>query len=160
MSANATESVTVRHLVVSPRDNVFAAFSTAEAITQWFSPSSDISVEAQRFDFTPGGAYRLAYTMPDGTRPTVHGVFEEISAPERIVMTWTWEPPDPHAYMLTRVSFDLVDKGPTTEIIVRHSNLPSSEFGERYVRGWTGTLERLIELVGGDPAKIVGSTRG
>jgi len=135
-------SVTLTRRVKADRGRVFDAFSTVEALEQWFSPSADIEIELKVFDFTPEGEIHLCYTMPDGATPSVRGRFELIERPTRIVLAWMWEAPDPQAGISTRVTIQLEDRGRETEIILTHDKLPH-DGRNRHETGWEATLNRL-----------------
>ncbi len=135
-------SLTVRRLITAERRSVFAAFASADALSTWFSPSADIAIELLAFDFTPQGRFSLRYTMPDGSQPVVNGVYEAIEPPERIVFSWIWEAPDPHADVPTRVVVTFRETAGRTDVELIHQRLPKAAC-ERHSAGWQATLERL-----------------
>jgi len=138
----------VRRLISAPRDRVFDAFSKAELLRQWFTPSLNISVEIVDFDFVPGGRYRLRFAMSEDRHPTVGGVYERIEPPGRIVMSWIWETPDPLADIPMRVTFELFDKGEATEVVITHEKIPSDQVCAAHEDGWEGTLTALERYFG------------
>jgi len=77
----------------------------------------------------------------------VRGQYQEIS-PRRIVFTWTWEEPDPHAGIETVVTIELFELGEETEILVTHERFPDEETRDRHDEGWSGALARLVKLLG------------
>ena len=154
----AEYSVSVTRLINAPRARVFEAFTSAQALSQWFSPNADISLAVEVFEFAVNGDFRLRYSMPDGTQPVVDGVYEVIEPPHRIVFSWLWQQPDPHADIPTRVDVRLADIGDGTEITVTHERLPSGEARERYAKGWEGTidgLERFVDVKDFDASALV-----
>lgn len=86
-------SVLVRGHIRASRKHVFRAFTDPKKLPRWFSPSADIGTEILEHDFRVGGRYRFGFRFPDGERTTVTGVFREIASGERLVFTWSWEPP-------------------------------------------------------------------
>ena len=140
---HSLHTITVRRVIRARRESVFDAFSRAEALTQWFSPSPDISVEVLAFEFAPEGRFRLRYTMPDGVQPVVGGVYEEIKRPDRLAFSWVWEPPYLHADIQTRVQIQFLDKGDATEVVLTHDRLTSEEAGIHHADGWNGIFDRL-----------------
>ena len=146
-------AVTVRRLIPAGRQRVFDAFSRADALTEWFSPSPEISVEVLAFAFAPEGRFRLRYRMPGDVLKVVEGAFEVIAPPEQLAFSWVWEAPDPHAGVPTRVVVRFLDKGDATEVVLTHERLPSEEAGARHAEGWEGTLDHLVRwLPGAAPA--------
>ncbi len=140
-------SVTARRLIKANRKRVFSAFSSAEALAQWCSPSVDIAIDVLEFEFAPKGQFRIRYTMPDGSQSFVGGEYEVIEEPSQIVFTWMWEVPDPHADIPSRVLVQFIDLGSTTELLLTHDKLPKDACG-RHITGWEATLDRLELALG------------
>ncbi len=136
-------SVLVRRHIRASRKHVFRAFTDPKKLPRWFSPSADIGTEILEHDFRVGGRYRFGFRFPDGERTTVTGVFREIASGERLVFTWSWEPPDPHAGVETLVTIVLREEQDGTEIVVTHDRFPRHEIRDRHDAGWRTTLDRL-----------------
>ena len=141
-------AVFVRRRFRASKESVFRAFTEPSLLTLWFSPSEDIRVEVLEHDFSIGGRYRFGFRFPEGHRNTVLGTFREISAPYRLVFTWTWEAPDPHAGIETLVIVRIEPVGSETEVVVTHERFPSWESRDRHDAGWSTTLDRLEDLIG------------
>lgn len=128
-------------------ETVFRAFTDPALLSRWFSPSEAIPVDVIAFDAVVGGRYRLAYRLDADTTSIVTGLFREILPPTRLVFTWTWEPPDPHAGLDTLVTVGIVAIGPMTELTVRHEHFPDPASRARHDDGWRATLDRLTEVL-------------
>jgi uncharacterized protein YndB with AHSA1/START domain len=74
----------------APRELVFKAFIDAELLSQWLGPKKHV-MEVDIFEPRSGGAYRYIHISPNGYRYGFHGVFHEITAPERIIQTFEYE---------------------------------------------------------------------
>jgi len=122
---------------------VFNAFSTADAVKQWFAPDDSIRTHVTQYDFCEGGAYRMEFTLSEGIVTSLLGSFQTITEPTHLVFSFCWEKPDPHADIETVVSIDFVSNGETTEIIVSQIKLKDSGMRSRHAEGWLGTLHRL-----------------
>ncbi len=133
----------VRRTIHAPRPRVFQAFGRAELLSQWFTPTEDIALDILTFDFSPGGRFRLRYTMPDGRRPVVGGTYADIVEPARIVMSWIWEAPDPLADIPMRVTFRFAEREQATEVIITHERIPSDHACTIHADGWEASLDRL-----------------
>ena len=138
----------VRRAITAPRTRIFEAFSRADLLTQWFTPSADISVEVLTFNFENGGRFRLRYIMPDGRRPVVGGAYELIEPPAQIILSWIWEAPDPLAGIPMRVLFQFAEKGNATEVVITHERLPSDHACTIHADGWEGSLNSLERFLG------------
>jgi uncharacterized protein YndB with AHSA1/START domain len=77
------EIVTTR-LIPAPRELVFEAFHNPQHLAQWWGPAGFTNTFSE-FDFRPGGHWRFVMHGPDGSDYPNHSVFDEVSAPERIV---------------------------------------------------------------------------
>lgn len=153
-------SLRIHHLVSAEPIRVFNAFSNADAMSQWFKPSADISVEVITFDFSEGGSYRLRYTMPDESRQVLFGIFQKIVVPEQLIFTWEWEAPDPLAGLPSLVSINFFDRVGATAIDVKHEKIPSKEVSENHARGWRFAFKALECLMEINPiANFTGDTK-
>ncbi len=156
MTATAVPLI-VQRLIPAPRIRVFDAFSRADLLAQWFTPSPDISLDVLDFDFVENGAFRFRYVMPDGRRPVVGGAYERIARPEEIVVSWLWEAPDPLQGIDMRVLFRFVDKGDATEVVIRHEKLPSDMACTVHDDGWEGSLDSLERFLGDPQDRTAGA---
>lgn len=82
----AKHSVVIKKTFSASRERVFKAFSTAQAISDWFKPQAKISIDILVFEFKPGGQYRFRYVMPSGEKPILGGIYEEIESPNPSLM--------------------------------------------------------------------------
>ncbi len=143
MTTNILTPLVVRRQYKQDRERVFDAFASANALEKWFSPAADIATKVIELDFRPGGRYRIAFSLSDGTKPSVTGEYVRIDRPIQLCFTWSWEEPDPHAGIDTLVTIDFIDKNGTTELVVSHEKMDISEMRQRHSAGWLGALERL-----------------
>jgi uncharacterized protein YndB with AHSA1/START domain len=140
-------SVTCDRSYPAPPSRVYLAFTEPELMRRWWSPDPDVSVEILEWTLRVGGAWRFAYRFPDGTVTYVRGLFQRVDPARRLVFTWTWEPPDVHAGIETLVSVTLAPKDRGTRLQVRHEGFPTNASRDRHDVGWSGTLERLPEVL-------------
>src|SRR5579863_2573826 len=97
-------AVEVRRLLSAKPERVFSAFTDAEIISRWLTPSPEISLTVLAFEFRVGGAYRFEYHVPDGKVMVVNGIYRLIEPPSRIVFSWNIEPPGEHAGLRSEVT--------------------------------------------------------
>jgi uncharacterized protein YndB with AHSA1/START domain len=149
--------VEVRRLLDAPAGKVFAAFADQKLVAQWLRPSPDVKLTVLAFDFRPGGAYRFAYDVSDHQRMIVGGTFRAIDAPARIVFTWLIEPPDEHAGIDSEVTVQLVPRGSSTELTIRHAKFRREDADMRHEQGWRGALDLLEASLRGGPGGQYGN---
>lgn len=142
--ASSPRSLTARQRYDAPAELVFKAFTDPLLLPRWFSPAPDIAMDVLAHELRPGGRYRFRYRQPDGSISIVAGEFLEIVPPERLVFTWTWEEPDPHAGIKTLVTVAVLDDGRGSEVVVTHEHFPDDASRSRHDQGWRGTLARLV----------------
>ena len=141
MTTDTLENVNLRlsRTYKASCDRVFAAWSSAENLKQWFCPG-DKTVAAAAADFKVGGSYRITMQEPNGDQYTCLGIYKEIIENKKIVMSWNWfESGDPDS--LLTIEFD-ENNGETTVTII-HVNLPNEQIRDMHIEGWEGCLENL-----------------
>jgi uncharacterized protein YndB with AHSA1/START domain len=136
----------VRRRLAAGPEAVFAAFADARLISQWLSPSPEITLDLLQFDFRVGGAYRFAYHLPSGETVIVGGVYRSIERPSAIVFSWTIEPPDDHAGIESEVTVSITRDGDGSELLIRHEKLSRDDAVVRHAEGWRGALDQLAKL--------------
>lgn len=140
-----------RHLRASPRA-VFGAFADAHLVSRWLTPSPEIALRVERYEFRVGGAYRFAYLMPDGTVVTVRGAFRTIEPPSIIVFSWTIDPPDLHAGLDSEVTVTITPAPGGALLVIHHARLDPPGAAARHAEGWRGALDQLGGLLDGQEA--------
>jgi uncharacterized protein YndB with AHSA1/START domain len=149
MMAKETETparVVVRRTFPVSRDKVFRAWTDPEQIVRWMTPRESVVAELAEFDVRVGGRYRIGYRTPRGLL-IVGGSFTCAIVPEKLVYTWTWEPPSDEAGIETLVTVEFLDLGGSTELVLTHERLPNQISCERHEHGWTEILASLAVFV-------------
>src|SRR6516225_9556364 len=78
-------TVVLTRVFDAPRELVYAAWTQAEHLKQWFAPRG-FAVPTCETDPRPGGTFRLCMRAPDGAEYWVRGVFRELERPSRVVI--------------------------------------------------------------------------
>ena len=71
----------------APRSLVWETMSKPELIKQWLFGPPGWSMDVCEDDLRVGGAFRWAWSGPDGAEMAMHGIYQELTPPERIVRT-------------------------------------------------------------------------
>lgn len=131
------------------RERVFAAFSTAESMQQWFGCPPPTVVECKA-DFRVGGSYSIRSFNPETSHAiTAVGVYREITPPSKIVYTWKWEGDEDWADCESLVTFEFTAVGDETELHFTQIGFPSDDSRQKHTQGWTGCFGRLDAFLTG-----------
>ena len=91
VSTPSDREIRMTRLFDAPRHLVFEAMSQPEHIREWWGRLGDgYSVPVCEVDLRPGGRWRFVNRHPNG-EAAFHGVYREITPPERIVFTEIFE---------------------------------------------------------------------
>ncbi len=126
----------------APIERVFRAFTDAGELKRWFGPEG-MKVNSVEMDARVGGAYRIEMQSPDGEIYTVKGVVQELSEPDTIVYTWTWEEEDEAEEHESLVTIKLSSVAGGTDIELVHTQLASDESAQRHSEGWAACFSSL-----------------
>lgn len=74
----------------APRQLVFRAHTDPEIYARWVGPR-DLTMELKTFEPVSGGRWRFIQKDRDGNEFGFHGVYHDVTAPERIVGTFEFE---------------------------------------------------------------------
>src|SRR5262249_646625 len=72
-----------------PRELVFKAHTDPDLFSRWLGPR-DLRMTLEKFDATDGGSYRYFHSRGN-EHYRFHGVYHEVTAPERIIATFEFE---------------------------------------------------------------------
>lgn len=130
----------------APRERVFDAWTTAEALKRWWCPPG-WEPERIEVDLKAGGTYHLGMRqIDDGAVVSIHGRFLEVHRPERLVYTWCWR----NAFEgmpETCVTVEFLSVGGGTEVVVVHENFPDVRLWHRHRSGWIAACDRMERIL-------------
>jgi uncharacterized protein YndB with AHSA1/START domain len=148
-TAEKNDTLKITRRIKAPRERVFAAFTSAESIRQWFGPGP-VKVQECSVDFRVGGKYHIKALTPDG-ESVVSGVYREITPPSTVAYTWKWEDDEDWVNVESLVTFEFKAVGDETELVLTHTGFPSDESRGRHTHGWGGCLDKLDNVLTGAP---------
>jgi uncharacterized protein YndB with AHSA1/START domain len=155
VTATATPELTPdqRELVITrtfdaPRELVFKAWIAPEHALQWWGPHSHPATRVE-MDVRPGGRWRKCLrSVESGQEVWNHGVFREITPPSRLVFTFAWEQEGERG-LETVVTVDFAEHNGKTRMTFRQTPFQSIEERDGHHGGWSGSFDRLADLLAG-----------
>ncbi|MER7502177.1 SRPBCC domain-containing protein [Nonomuraea pusilla] len=130
----------------APREAVYAAWTEPERFSRWFGPRM-LSTPVGRIvlDARPGGAWQATLVGEDGFEATLGGVYREVRAPERLVLT-TGDPDEPGDGPASVVTVELTEADGKTEMRFHQFGVNTDEaHAEQAKAGWVEFFDRLGE---------------
>jgi uncharacterized protein YndB with AHSA1/START domain len=139
LCAHLAAQVTAVRTIHASRGDVFAAWTRPELITRW-------AVDSFHADPRPGGQYRQI-TRDDGGEHIVSGEYGEFVPDERLVMTWSYQSPEPGNRSEAVVTVVLDELTPdTTEETVTETPVAADD-APASARAWNAALDALAALL-------------
>jgi uncharacterized protein YndB with AHSA1/START domain len=132
-------SLSLTRILPAARQDVFAAWTTAASVQQWMCPEA-VSIPLVELDARVDGAFRVDMLV-DGARVTHTGVYREVTAPEKLVFTWTSQNTLRRETLVTVVLHALA--GDKTELRLTQTLLPTDDTIRQHTQGWTEILDHL-----------------
>jgi uncharacterized protein YndB with AHSA1/START domain len=162
-----TKELIITRLFDAPRELVWKAWTEPERIMRWWGPKG-FTAPVSRIDLRVGGEYLNCMRSPDGKDYWSKGVFREIVASERLVMTDSFADEKgntvPASYygmskdfpleLLITVIFE--DHDGKTKLTLRHLGMPSGADGVGAEQGWNESFDKLAEYLEADKSTVSG----
>ena len=136
-------AVRIRRLLPVTPEVVFAAWTDAQALSQWMSPRGTAFAT---IDLRVGGRLRVVMSG-EGMEIEHTGEYRQIEPPRRLVFTWRSEFTGGEE---TLVTLEFRREGDQTELLLTHERLPDEQV-DSHKGGWDQILERLRVYLDGLP---------
>jgi uncharacterized protein YndB with AHSA1/START domain len=141
--AGEPELVIIR-IFDAPRPLVFKLWTEPEHLMRWWGPRGFTPISG-RMDVRQGGRWSRLMRSPDGSVIRKHGVYRELVAPERLVLTYITDDAAGNPGPETLVTVTFADLGGKTRLTLHQTAFQSVAEREDHRRGWTSALERFTE---------------
>jgi uncharacterized protein YndB with AHSA1/START domain len=140
-----SEQLQLERTFDAPREEVFRAWTEPEVLRRWWAAQPSWESPLAETDVRVGGRYRLSMRDPDsGEEHTVGGEYVEVTPPERLVYTWTWEGSDEDSTSAgSIVTVEFRDDGDGTTVVLTHEGITDGQSRDNHAHGWSGCLDNL-----------------
>ena len=151
-AAVAEETLVLTREFHAPVDRVFAAWTQAELLAQWFGPEGFTVLESS-VNCYAGGQYEITIESADKTRIRHWGEYVLVEAPARLIFTWVLDNQDCQGSKAlcatTLVELNFVERGGVTELTLKHEKLPGQVALDGHRFGWLSSFECLVAFLSG-----------
>jgi len=139
------ELVITRLLDASP-ERAFEVFSKPEHILKWWGPKG-FTAQTAEIDFRVGGRYRISMypTHKDDCEQRDYvatGVYEDITAPSRLVFTFAWEEQGDRG-VPNRITVTFEPDGDKTRFTFRHGPFLTAAERDSHIGGWSSIFDKF-----------------
>jgi uncharacterized protein YndB with AHSA1/START domain len=134
------QSLTLTRTYPVAPENVWRAWTDAQALKQWFRPNASFSIPVVETDVRAGGRFRILMKDAKGEEFDLTGVYREVVPHRKLVMTWGWRNQPGHESLLTVI---LRPSGRGTQLELRHERYVDMENQPSHEQGWNGALDQL-----------------
>lgn len=105
------QQIVITRIFDSPRDTVFKTITDPNLIPQWWGPKR-YKTTVDKMEVKQGGIWRFIQQDESGNQFAFHGVYHEVTSPERMVYTFEFEGMPGHV-LLETVTFEELGNGRT-----------------------------------------------
>ena len=142
----ADTSLNITRTFTASPEAVFDAFSSVDAMKQWFGPDY-CHVTHGDMDFQEGGAYHLHLLINGEEKKELVGTFQKINRPSLLQYTWAWimGPDEITSESTVKFTFKATESG--TEMHMEHVGLADTEIRDHHNVGWGGSFDNLEETL-------------
>jgi uncharacterized protein YndB with AHSA1/START domain len=154
IAERAARDLVITRVFDAPRALVWKAWTEPEHFTRWWGPKG-FTTPVCRIDLRVGGEYFNCMRSPEGQDFWSKGFFQEIVAPERLVMTDSFAddqgnivPASHYGFrgdypleMLITVTFEEHDG--KTMLTLKHVGLPAGRDRDMAGAGWNESFDKL-----------------
>lgn len=142
ITSPAVPALVLRRTYPVPRERVYAAWTTPEAMMRFLGPGNTKAANVT-MDVRFGGSFSITMDSPEMGLMVARGIYRDVKPPERLSMTWRWEEDDPADEHESLLTLEFHDRNGSTELVLTHELLPSVESRERHEEGWTMIVDQL-----------------
>jgi uncharacterized protein YndB with AHSA1/START domain/ketosteroid isomerase-like protein len=131
----------------APRDLVWRNWTEPRNVQGWFA-TDDFTVTTCDFSPRAGASWRVEFRSPGGNTYAEYGVFEEVSAPERLVFTLVQH----HGKVgpTTRVTVSFLAQGDATLVQFHQAGFDTEERRDGNHGGWNECFDTLAHNLAGE----------
>ena len=149
MAPSDEHAVQLTRVLRAAPEAVFSAWTEPALLEQWWAGVGGWTDAHAEIALRVGGHYRFTMRDARGSVDGVGGVYTDVSRPERLGFTWTWddEPSAMRGSAGSLVDIVLRETAVGTQLTLTHTGLGSKTVKELHDEGWNALLTSLFHRV-------------
>lgn len=148
LRAAAERELLITRVFDAPRELLFKVWTDPRHVASWWGPHGFTTpLDTIAMDVRQGGTWRIRMLAPDGSAYSMHGVYREIVAPERLVMTYAGAPAPGEPEHETLVTVTFAELGSRTEMTFRQAVFPTVQDRDDHEGGWSECFDELVDYL-------------
>jgi uncharacterized protein YndB with AHSA1/START domain len=164
MDKSKSSDLEIRRMFNAPREDVWKAWTESELLKRWSGPAG-YTAPFYDVDLRVGGKNLGCMRAPDGKDYWSTGVYREIDAPRRFVITDRFADEKgnvvPASYYgmegdfsNAEITVTLEEREGRTEMILQHDGIPEGRMREDMRDGWNSSFDKLAAVVEEDRGSL------
>ncbi len=149
-TAQTQRAIVITRVFDAPRQLVWKAWTEPRHFARWYGPKG-FTTPVCRIDLRVGGKYLNCMRSPEGQDFWTTGVFREIVAPERLVMTASRADKDGNVDadwpVETQISVTFEEDDGRTKVTLEHVGMPAGTGRDMAEAGWNESLDKLADVL-------------
>lgn len=150
-----TRTDSAHRVIAAPPDRVYAALVDPDALATWLPPAG-MTGRFERFDFRPGGSYRMVLTYEGAPAARgkaaddsdiVEARFVDIVPGTRVVQAVDFVSDDPAYAGTMTMTWEVTAAGDRTRVEIRAADVPAGISATDHAAGLASSLANLAAYV-------------
>jgi uncharacterized protein YndB with AHSA1/START domain len=138
-------TIRLHRVLATKPEKVYRAFLEADALAKWLPPDG-FACTVHQLDATVGGHFKMSFrNFTTGQSHSFGGQYVELTPPQQLVYTDTFDDPGLPGVMRVTVSLKTVMVG--TDLVIVQDGVPDVIPAEACYLGWQDSLRNLAQLV-------------
>jgi len=146
----AATGLAITRVFDAPRSLVFKAWTDPKMMARWWGPKH-FTAPLVESDARKGGKFRIHMRGPEGTIYPMHGLYEDVLEPERLVMRFFVEGDKGDVVLETLTTVGFTEQNGKTKLAMQVDVVKAAPEAaymlEGMSEGWNQQLDRFVDLL-------------
>jgi uncharacterized protein YndB with AHSA1/START domain len=135
----------IERLIAASPEILFGLWIDPAQLVKWWAPEGYQTL-VHALETRPGGRWRVGLCGPDGSTPSMSGVYRIVEPPRRLAFTWAWDGEGGKRGHESEVTVDFEAAPGGTRLVLVHQRFEGKPARDRHNNGWTAALDHLAKI--------------